>query len=239
MSEDNANVPLKITPSALVNAYKEVRIDFQENKDSEKIRLTFPIYDDQEEMEILLKLLREFFHALVRHEWWETAGETKVYRYFERCLVGNAVDMWINIVVTKDQDTWSGNICDLVERLIGKEAYEAQLDYLKETKKPRSRTMRKRLMRIKSINTYFQLLENGGEGESSSERDLVKLITKNLPRSWQSQFKIAGGHKSRTVIKAQHLLLLIEQQETKSIKKKESGGNVQGKKDKKGGKNKS
>lgn len=81
---------------------------------------------------------------------------------------------------------------------------------MKEVKKPRDMSVRKWLLRLKAMNTYLPLLENGGNGTALTKPELVKAMLKNVPQYWKTQFKLAGGHRTRTVLEAQHVLLLLE-----------------------------
>ena len=181
-SEGLFDVPLKIRTELSKAEYKEVCIDFQEKKDSERVRITFPIYEGQENLEILLKLLREFSRVVERTTLLANTSEAQVYNYFQTCLAGDALDTWFNIMQTEDKDSWVKNLGEFVEISIGKKAYEPHFDYLKEAKKPQNMTVKKWLARIKSINNYLPFLKEGKRGETLSKRVLVKIISRNVPR---------------------------------------------------------
>ena len=126
MSEGLFDVPLKIGSTLREEDYNKVRIDYQERKDLEKVRLMFPIYKGQENAEILLKLLRKFSRAVERNDMWTKAGVKRVYDYFQRCLAGDALDTWFDITQTESKKDWEANLEELVDRSIGEEAYEIQ-----------------------------------------------------------------------------------------------------------------
>ena len=50
--------------------YETKKFELQRARTTQKLVLQFPIYEDQEDMEILLKLLREFNRAVDRYQVW-------------------------------------------------------------------------------------------------------------------------------------------------------------------------
>ena len=129
------------------------------------------------------------------------------------------------MVQDEEEIIWEDNLDELVERLIGEEVYDQQRDYMLEIKKPRDVSVKQWLTRLKTINTYLPFLSNGGKGTSFSEAELVKMITKNMPRHWKTPFRLAGGHRLHTVLGARHILLLLEKQD----KMKNTNEDVRGK----------
>ena len=102
---------------------------------------------------------------------------------FQQRHVGDDLDTWFDIVVDEDEASWSAYLEEFVERLIGEDIYENQRDYIKEVKKPRDMHVRKWLLRLKTMSTYFPFLLNGGNGNIFTEKELVKIIGKNIPQS--------------------------------------------------------
>lgn len=118
--------------------------------------------------------------AVVRHDLWILTNESTVYDTIQQCLGGDALDTWVEIFVNKDKASWTTYLEEYVERLIGKDAYENQRDYIKEVKKPKDMNVRKWLLQIKIMNTCLPFLLNSGKGNTFSERELVKIIGKNI-----------------------------------------------------------
>ena len=52
---------------------------------------------------------------------------------------------------------------------------------------------------------------------------MVKIVTRNIPKTWKTQFKLAHGHKLKTTIVAQKKLRLLKKEEKhrKQIKLKD------------------
>ena len=98
-----------------------------------------------------------------------------------------------------------------METLIGDEAYDEQLEYLQDTRKPHDMEVHKWIQRMKTINSYLPTLSNGAI--SLTEIQLVKMITRNIPKTWKTQFKLADDHKLKTTIEAQKKLRLLEKEE--------------------------
>ena len=103
-------------------------------------------------------------------------GEARVYDYFQRCLSGNALNTWTDVVDEEEKDVWKDNLAGFIERIMGEEAHENMVDYIKDTKKPNSMSVKTWLMRMKAINTYLPFLENGGDGDQLTESELAKTI---------------------------------------------------------------
>ena len=64
---------------------------------------------------------------------------------------------------------------------------------------------------MKTIHSYLPTLKDGAS--SLTEIQLVKIITKYIPKVWKTQFELADGHKSKTTIEAQKTLRMLEQEE--------------------------
>ena len=99
----------------------------------------------------------------------------------------------------------------MVETLIGDEAYDEQKEYLQDTRKPHNMEVHKCIQRMKTISSYLPTLSN--RDISLTEIQLVKILTRNIPKTWKTQFKLAHGHKLKTTIEAQKKLLLLEKEE--------------------------
>ena len=68
-----------------------------------KAKIPVPCYEDQEDQEIFLKLLREFEGAIDLHDLWTTTDEAKVYDMFQQYLGGDTLDTWVDLVVDENE----------------------------------------------------------------------------------------------------------------------------------------
>ena len=50
-----------------------------------------------------------------------------------------------------------------------------------------------------AINSYILYLELTDKEKAMYEIELVKVITRNIPKSWKTRFKLANDHKMSTV----------------------------------------
>lgn len=180
--------------------------------DGEVVKLEIPKFNNESD-EYLLLTLREFNDMTVTYDLFTLLNGSKVYDRFRRCLSGDALDTWNGLIVgkTKDSTNFKTAQLELVETLIGDEAHDDQVEYLKDTRKPHDMDVSKWIQRMKTINSYLPTLKDGAS--SLTEVQLVKIITKNVPKAWKTQFKLADGHKSRTTIEALKKLRMLEKEE--------------------------
>ena len=191
--------------------------------DGEVVKLEIPKFNNESD-EYLLLTLREFNDMTVTYDLFTLLNGAKVYDRFRRCLSGDALDTWNGLIVgkTKDATNFKTAQLEMVETLIGDEAHDDQVEYLKDTRKPHDMDASKWIQRMKTINSYLPTLKDGAS--SLTEIQLVKIITKNVPKAWKTQFKLADGHKSRTTIEALRKLRLLEKEEKQiKLKAKETG----------------
>ena len=142
--------------------FETKRREFLKADGTTKVKLDFPIYGEQEELELLLKLIRSYNKAVMRYDLCTILGADEVYDRFQQCLGGDAFDMWEAIATTQNQTNWEPNINELIELLIGEDAYEEQRDYyLEDIKKPHEMKTRTWILQMKVINTYLPALEGG------------------------------------------------------------------------------
>ena len=218
---DPYDAPLKyitVIDSDKVNLIKQ---EFKLSND-EIVKLEIPKYNNEND-ELLLLTLREFNDMVTTYDLFTLLDAAKVYDRFRRCLCGDALDTWNSLISgsTKNKANFKTTQIELVETLIGDEAYDEQLEYLQDTRKPHDMKVHKWIQRMKTINSYLPTLSNGAI--SLTEIQLVKIITRNIPKTWKTQFKLADGHKLKTTIEAQKKLRLLEKEEKrqKQIKLKD------------------
>ena len=75
---------------------------------------------------------------------------------------------------TRDTINFNHSISDLIMILIGDDAYQDQLNYLQETRKPRNTSVTEWTRRVKKINSYLEILKKCGK--SLSEAELVQQV---------------------------------------------------------------
>lgn len=210
---DIEDVPITYEATLANVKYNTKKMEFTKDDETTKVKLEFPIYEEQENQELLIKLIRQFHKAVENYDLFTLLGEVEVYDRFKQCLEGDALDTWEAIVVDTDQATWEDNLAQLVEVLIDDEAFSNQKDYIQETRKPNSMTMKRWILRLKAINSYLPYLGLATGESAMDEADLVKVVTRNIPGSWKARFRLANGHKAATVTEALKILNLIEKED--------------------------
>ena len=71
----SGSVPMKYVSELKSSDYVTRTLKFATTRGGEKLEFTLPIYDDQEDYEILLKLIREFCKAVDRYDLWVNIGD--------------------------------------------------------------------------------------------------------------------------------------------------------------------
>ena len=124
MNADEFDVPLTFKSNLSRNYYDTVSIKIKYRRNCmNKFKFKFPKYESEENQEILLKLIREFYRQLTRNALWMTVGEANVYEAFQECLEGNALDTWLDVAQVEDEIIWQNNLAELNKRLIGDDTY--------------------------------------------------------------------------------------------------------------------
>mmetsp|Transcript_57964 Transcript_57964/g.67648 ORF Transcript_57964/g.67648 Transcript_57964/m.67648 type:complete len:302 (+) Transcript_57964:88-993(+) len=211
--------PLKYNGTKDLEKVTSVKLEFT-LKTGELIKVSFSKYTD-EVHEILLLLIREYKDKVKTYDLHNLLTDEQVFDMFRRCLGGDALDTWDGLITskTKNKTNFDNAMLELVETLMGEDAGEEQLLYLRETKKPSELKVQSWIRRMKAINAYLPSL-----GETAlTELELVRIITQRIPRAWRTQFKLSEGHKAKTSIAAQRKLCLIESEEKEKRDLKERG----------------
>ena len=208
---DLYDAPLKYVTAIDSDKVSKIKQEFK-LANNEIVKLEIPKYNNEND-EYLLLTLREFNDMVTTYDLFTLLNAAKVYDRFRRCLGGDALDTWNSLILgnTKSAANFKTAQIELVETLIGDEAYDEQVGYLQDTRKPHDMEVHKWIQRMKTINSYLPTLSNGSV--SLTEIQLVKIITKNIPKAWKTQFKLADGHKLKTTIEAQKKLRLLEKDE--------------------------
>ena len=166
----------------------------------------------------------------------------EVYRKFRSCLKGEAREVWLKLV--EDQpilaidnyvidntfgvENFYDNQKELAKTLLDDDAVEDLKTFLQSSKKPRRMRIDNYIRRIKVLNNYIPLMENGAI--KLTERELIKqVILKNVPVSWNLALKRANNHKSTSLSDLQRILKPIEEADEVERKWKESNKSRNGK----------
>ena len=110
--------------------YDTRKMEFLKADEKTKVKLEFPIYSDQANTELLLKLIKSFRRTIKSYDLFKHLGEAEVYDRFSQCLDGDAYDTWDAVVEDADKDTWDTNTANFLEILLDEDAYTVQRDYL-------------------------------------------------------------------------------------------------------------
>ena len=62
--------------------YDKKKMDFFKSDGKTKVKLEFPIYEEQENQELLIKLIRQFKKAVESYELFKLLGEEEIYDKF-------------------------------------------------------------------------------------------------------------------------------------------------------------
>ena len=181
-------------------------------------RIEIPIYYDDSEDEILMMILSKFkvmdrcsnlfkMNSNATANVRQAAAE-RAFRMFRTCLDGDVGDKFdtiqsntltINPQVTATQQNFYQCVEQLCSEVFPEEAADNVKDYLKTTTKPRTLNVRQWIARIKTINTYIPLVEQGAT--SFTDRELIKyVISENIPKSWKAKF-LDHGCQSLTTLR--------------------------------------
>ena len=134
------DVPITYENTLTNVKYNTRKMEFLKKDDTTKVKLEFPIYEEQKNQELLVKLIRQFRKAMEGYDLFTLSG---VYDKFKQCLDGDALDTWEAIVVDEDKKSWDTNLAQLIDVLIDDEAFNNQKDYLNKTKKPANLPMKR------------------------------------------------------------------------------------------------
>ena len=134
---------------------KEALVKVQEGN-GDKNKKSVPIYDGLSDQELFLITINEFpilmdsFPAMVSN-----ANINKTINSFRECIHSDA-KRYVNQIVTTGntatEDTFNNEVLELTENIIGEEAHEDQVAYLRRTAKPHGRSLQAWIQHIQHIN---------------------------------------------------------------------------------------
>ena len=180
---------------------------------TDKIKVKIICYKS-EDPEVLLRMIRDFNNMITTYDLFNKESAPEVFSRFRRCLTGNGLDIWLSIIIGKNQDktNFEDPLYILIRILLGKDAYNDQVEYLRDTRKPRDINVTSWTRQLKTINSYLELMKK--DGKAFTEEGLIrKIIAKYAPRVWIDDFKLAGGHKCLTVADCLAKLKLLERKD--------------------------
>ena len=90
---------------------------------------------------------------------------------------------WPHFRENKNKTNFKTSQVKSVKALVGEDAYEEQTEYLWETKKPQDMDVHRWIRRMKAISSYLPTLNSGAT--ALTEDQLVRLITKSMPKQWK------------------------------------------------------
>ena len=132
---DLVDAPLKYKTMIDSDKLATIKQEFK-LADNEIVKLEIPKFNNESD-EYLLLTLREFNDMIKTYDLFTLLNATKFYDRFRRCLSGDAVDTWNGLIAgtTKNLANFTTAQLELVETLIGDEAYDDQIEYLQDTQK--------------------------------------------------------------------------------------------------------
>ena len=138
-----------------------------------------------------------------------------MYESFHDCIKGDAWNTWVGIIqdtpLPRSQDSWQAQLELFVEEKLPEEPAQKQLNYVKNTCKPKRFTSRQWVQRVKHINSLLLVM---GKDRLSEEEIVKDIITQNLPEPWMKLFKLSGGHRLRKFKQALDILEVLESNES-------------------------
>jgi len=152
--------------------------------------------------------------------WDEENTARTIYRNFRRCLAGAARDLWDQVIEEeeeRDELTFEEHLNELTSAILGQDALRYQKDYLKNTPKPEKMFVKQWINRIKNINSYLPLMQEGGK--SFTEEELIaKVISKNIPSAWVKDFRMFKLHLKTRIRDVLTDLTVMEEQVKTNLK---------------------
>jgi hypothetical protein len=219
---ENKRVPMKYEtkdPKEL----KAIELKY-EDIDGRTDKVSFHVFEDGSD-EQFLKLVKEFKNTVYTYDLWEKqhASQT-VYKDIQRCLNGSARSLWdqeisqdlVNLE-EPNEETFDNHVWKLTMAIIGEDAFDDQKEYLENTKKPEKLSAKQWINCLRNINSYLPFMKEGKD--TYSKRDLIKIITKNIPSEWTMHFKMAELNKKTRIMDILTKLLIIEEQTKNRIER--------------------
>jgi hypothetical protein len=109
-----------------------------------------------------------------------------------------------------NEETFDNHVWKLTMAIIGEDTFDNQREYLENMKKPEKLSAKQLINCLRNINSFLLLMKDGKA--TYSKRDLIKIITKNIPSEWTMHFKMAEWHKKTKIIDILTKLLIIKEQ---------------------------
>ena len=162
--------------------------------ESEKIS----VYDDTAK-EDYLRTLAGYREILNDHPYLKEDDEaTTACRIFKKCLKGAARDSASEAISEINDGTIDSNealeevISATTNAILGNHAYDNQVEYLRNTKKPKKLTADDWMRRIRNINMH--LANMGEDARKLTDKELIKdVIIPNIPTDIKIKLKMRGG----------------------------------------------
>jgi hypothetical protein len=213
--QNNKKVPMRYQPPRSSKDAGSVEFKHEIDGMAEKTKIN--VYEDGTD-EQYLKMIKEFQNYLQTFEIWENENAGRiVYRNFRRCISGATKDLWDEIsasdqtaVEDRTELNFGVSLDKLTRAVLGVDALDNQIEYLKETKKPEKMSVKQWINRIKNINSYLPLMAL--EFVPLTEKQLItEVISKNIPSAWRVQYRLAKLHLKTRIDDIISDLTLIEE----------------------------
>jgi len=169
-----------------------------------EIKEEVPKHTGKEGPEALLQTIKMANTLIKRYNLHSTAdsnttGVALSFETMSRALANEPLNAW-----EKEYDSLRANqrnatgykrcVKKVIEKVCGKEAFEKQLNYLENTRKPLNMSMMDWIEKIEEINSYLPVLDDSEESLSIEEVN-KKIICKNLVGQDAVEYLRQGGKR--------------------------------------------
>ncbi len=86
-----------------------------------------------------------------------------------------------------NKEMFDNHAWKLTMAILGEDAFDDQKEYLENTKKHEKISAKQWINHLRNINSYLPFMKEGVA--AYSKRDLIKIITKNIPSEWTMHFQ--------------------------------------------------
>jgi len=189
------------------------------------VKEELPKHSGEDSMEHYLMCMKHFDTVAKRYNWWATgpvvqANVDLAFETMSRILSDEPLETWEDecaVRATKNKANFDKNSDILTKFVCGEDAYDAQVNHLKYTKKPEDMTMSQWLKRIEAINRMLPRLKPSGKQLTIEELNKY-VISENIPGKMAVSYIGQGG--KRFTKKDEIKTMLEELEEAHELNKK-------------------
>ncbi len=179
--------------------------DGKENKEE------CPIFTNGTQNKVLIQTI-ETIIVLGNQYDWKDGKEKLYYQNLGRALKGKPSKKWeglIESVRNKTFENFKTKVIELIEEIMGEDAYKDQIKYLVDTPQPTNLSTAEWCDRVAVINAGLIYLRKGAK--MMSEEDIIeKVITVNLKPELMRDFIMEKGDKATTLKEVKQILHRID-----------------------------